>query len=143
MDARRGLARLLAVAPDALTVEPAGAGGPGSAARSYSDDGRVVRWTPAEHPAGLRFAVDAERSARPVPAALARRHRVGDADEFWPLWTAVEVACKLRDVPVPVWLRRQGLRPDPAVVARTFRAGDLVVTCGALPAASVGSGPGG
>lgn len=97
-------------------------------ARCYLDDGRELRWSP-DLAAGARVAVDAER-LRPVPPVLAGHYRAADPEEFWARWTAVEVGCKLRDIPVAVWLRRRGLAPDPHLAVRTFRWADLVVSCG-------------
>jgi hypothetical protein len=113
-----------------VQVRPVAADVPARAVRCYLGDGRQLLWTPAGAAAGLRAAVDAEVGSRPVPPALARRHRVADPDSFWSLWTAVEVSCKLRDVPLPVWLRTRGLWPDPGLAVRTFRVADLIVSCG-------------
>ena len=53
---------------------------------------------------------------------------------FWPCWTAVEVACKVLDVPIMVWLSQHGLRVDRGLVRTgTFRVDDLVVTVGTAP----------
>jgi hypothetical protein len=68
---------------------------------------------------------------QPVPPALARRFGLDRPELFWPRWTAVEVACKLLDVPILVWLSRHGLRVESGVVrTATFRTADLVVTVG-------------
>ena len=103
-------------------------GAPG--ARSHLADGRVVSWCPPL-PARLRIAVDAEVADQPVPRALARRFGINRPEAFWPRWTAVEVACKLLDVPIMVWLSEIGLRVDPDLVrTATFRTADLLVTVG-------------
>lgn len=103
----------------------------GGRARSHLGDGRSASWSP---PAVGRasVAVDAELANRAVPAALAGRFGVGDPEEFWPLWTQLEVCCKLLDVPVVLWLGTRGLAPHPAVAMRTLQIGDLIVTCGLL-----------
>jgi hypothetical protein len=104
-------------------------GAPG--ARSHLADGRVVSWCPPLPP-GVRFAVDAEIADQPVPPALARRFGIDRPETFWPRWTAVEVACKVLDVPIMVWLSQRGLRVDPGLVrTATFRTADLLVTVGA------------
>ena len=103
-------------------------GAPG--ARSHLADGRVVSWHPPL-PAGVRLAVDAEIADQPVPPALARRFGIDRPEAFWPRWTAVEVACKLLDVPIMVWLSEIGLHVDPGLVrTATFRTADLLVTVG-------------
>ena len=103
-------------------------GAPG--ARSHLADGRVVSWSPPPTP-GLRVAVDAEIADQPVPPALARRFGIDRPELFWPRWTAVEVACKLLDVPILVWLSQRGLRVDPASCApRRSASADLLVTVG-------------
>lgn len=132
-DAWHEVEALLAAAPGAVRLGPAGPARPPGVARSYLGDGRCVSWLPGLSPAGLRVAVDAELATRPVPAALARRHGTGDPEAFWARWTAVEVSCKLRDVPVAVWLRTAGLHPDAAVGLRTFRRDGVVITCGVVP----------
>jgi len=100
------------------------------AARSHLADGRVVSWSPPLT-AGVRAAVDAEIAGQPVPASLARRFGIDRPEVFWPRWTAVEVACKLLDVPVVVWLSQRGLRHDPLRVrVATFQMSGVVVTVG-------------
>lgn len=98
--------------------------------RSHLADGRIVSWT-SPPPRGLRLAIDAEITDQPVPPALARRFGIGDPRRFWPAWTAVEVSCKLRDVPVLIWLRHRGLAPDPEIWTRTLYLKDVTVTWGA------------
>ena len=85
----------------------------------------------------MRLAVDAELSDQPVPIALARRFRLGDPHLFWPLWTAVEVSCKLHNVPILAWLGHRGLVPDPDIAVRTLRIADITLTCGATDAGHV------
>jgi len=92
-----------------------------------------VLWLPVDVPAGLRLAVDAELAHRPVPSALARWSGTADPAAFWPRWTRIEAGCKLRDVPVAVWLRTRGFRADPALALTTFVHRDAVVTCGTAP----------
>jgi hypothetical protein len=111
--------------------------------RSYLADGRLVQWRPPGTDCGrsvadgtetLRWAVDAEIAAQPVPPTLAARTGVVEPAEFWPRWTAVEVAAKLLDVPVIMWLAEHGLCADAAaddgVVLRTAYRADLVITAG-------------
>lgn len=124
--------RLLAHAPAGVRVVEEGTELPPDRPRSYLGDGRAVLWAagrPRRRAAGLRGAVDAEIADRPVPRSLAARYGCC-TETFWPRWTAVEVSCKLRDIPVPVWLREHGLLPDPALAVRTFRLDDLVISCG-------------
>ena len=103
-------------------------GAPG--ARSHLADGRVVSWSPPLPPE-VRAAVDAEIATQPVPAALAGRFGIDRPEVFWPRWTAVEVACKVLDVPVVLWLAQRGLRPDPLRVrTATFRTSGVVVSVG-------------
>jgi hypothetical protein len=103
-------------------------GAPG--ARSHLADGRVVSWSPPL-PDGVRAAVDAEIAGQPVPASLARRFGIDRPDGFWPRWTAVEVACKLLDVPVVVWLSQRGLSHAPLRVhVVTFQMSGVVVSVG-------------
>lgn len=127
MDAVAGLLRQ---AEDSVRVllGPAESG----ATRSWLGDGRCVVWEPSERPVDVRWAVDAELVDRPLPAHLARRYEATDAELFWRLWTAMEVACKLRDVPVAVWLREKGLAADPQIELTTFRTDSVVISCGAL-----------
>ncbi|MDQ1642765.1 MAG: hypothetical protein QOJ90_2116 [Actinomycetota bacterium] len=111
-----------------------------SPARSYLGDGRCVSWWP-KRPVGVRVAVDAEIVGVPVPPALRRRFGVTDPALFWPTWTAVEVSCKLRDVPVLQWLATHGLQPDPTIATRTVRLGDAVVCLGALSSLPLAGAP--
>jgi len=105
-------------------------------ARSYLADGRLVQWRPpaAALSSICGWAVDAEIAAQLVPVALAERTGVGDPDVFWPRWTAVEVAAKLLDVPVVMWLAEHGLSARVAtghgVVGRTVHHAELVITVG-------------
>ena len=100
--------------------------------RSHLDDGRCVGWYGPPAP-GWRVAIDAERAAAPVPAALARRF---GASDFWARWTRAECCCKLAGVPMATWWRRHGLGvpADSAALWRTLRMADLVVTVGFAPA---------
>jgi hypothetical protein len=98
--------------------------------RTHLADGRIVVWTdvdPHSH------AIDAEIADQPVPPALARRTGIRSAERFWPLWTAMEVACKLLDVPAHLWLKQHGLSVA-HVAARldiaTFRHHDLTISVG-------------
>lgn len=105
-------------------------------ARSYLADHRLVQWRPpvAALPSLRGWAVDAEIASQRVPVALAERTGVGDPDVFWPRWTAVEVAAKLLDIPVVMWLAEHGLSArvaaDQGVVLRTVRRAELVITVG-------------
>ena len=74
--------------------------------------------------------MDAEVADQPVPAALARRHRVA-TEQFWHDWTAAEVSAKLTGIPIVVWLRRYGFAALPGVT--TGHLHDLVVSVGQLP----------
>ncbi|MDQ1624760.1 MAG: hypothetical protein QOJ49_258 [Actinomycetota bacterium] len=112
-------------------TDPGDAAARTSRARSYLADGRCVSWSP-ERAAGVDVAIDAEIADAPVPPALRSRFGVTDPALFWPAWTAVEVSCKLRDVPLLQWLATHGLRPDPAITTRTVRHGDAVVCLGAI-----------
>ncbi len=71
-----------------------------------------------------------------MPSALAARTGITEPAVFWPRWTAVEVACKLLDVPMVMWIVDFGLDPQPAVGrgvrARTTTHRDLVITVGGL-----------
>ena len=101
--------------------------------RSYLADGRVVRLRPAPHAPG-RWAVDAELTAQPVPPLLARRTGISDPARFWPLWTRTEVACKLLDISILVWLRRYGIEapaPDGLRIG-THVLDDVVISIGTL-----------
>jgi len=114
--------------------------------RSYLADGRLVQWRPPRDafPAIVRWAVDAETAAAPVPVALARRTKISDPAVFWPQWTAVEVACKLLHIPIMAWIAAHSVDGSPAsdlgVVCRTLTHLDLVVTVGALATATDASG---
>jgi len=104
-----------------------------SGARSYLGDGRRVTWSPLT-PAGTVIAVDAELAHQPVPRSLGRRFGTADPFDFWRLWTTNEVAAKLLDVPILLWLARYGLRTHvPEVTTRTLVIDDVVVACGWRP----------
>lgn len=125
-----GLSKLLGEADQTCVIISQGSAlGSEDGLRSHLADGRVVCWSTTV-PRGLRLAVDAEISDQPVPPALARRFGTVDPGSFWPAWTAVEVSCKLRDVPILTWLTHHGLTPDPGIRTRTFRIADLTMTCG-------------
>jgi hypothetical protein len=109
----------------------AGSGVADVGARSYVADGRSVVWAPA-CASNMRFAVDAEIADQPVPPTLARRSGIDDPAVLWPLWTAVELSCKLTGTPLALWLRQRGLQPEAAIAIRTFVVADLVVSCGAV-----------
>lgn len=115
-----------------MTIHPPGSPRSGLA-RSYLADGRMVSWSPTPVPAGVRLAVDAEITWQPVPRALAERFGISEPATFWPLWTQVEVSCKLADVPLLAWLQRHGLTADPSHAMMTFGLDDVVVTAGVLP----------
>jgi hypothetical protein len=97
-----------------------------------------VQWRPPASPrtTGWTWAVDAEISTQPVPEALAARTGITAPDAFWPRWTAVEVACKLLDVPVVMWISEHGLNPgdaaDRGMVWRTVAYLDLTITAGGV-----------
>ena len=106
--------------------------------RSYLEDGRLVQWRPPREafPAIIRWAVDAEIASQAVPSALAARTGISAPEIFWPRWTAVEVACKLLDVPMVMWIVDFGLDPLPAmgrgVRLRTTTHLSLTITVGGL-----------
>ena len=103
-------------------------------ARSYLGDGRRVTWFP-RRTAETLIAVDAELAHQPVPSSLGRRFGAADPLEFWRLWTTNEVAAKLLDVPILLWLARYGLRTQvPGVSTRTLEIDDVVISCGWCPA---------
>jgi hypothetical protein len=98
--------------------------------RTHLADGRIIVWTdvdPRSH------AIDAEIADQPVPPALARRTGIRSPERFWPQWTAMEVACKLLDVPAHLWFKQHGLSVA-HVAARlditTFRHHDLTISVG-------------
>lgn len=124
--------RLLREAPGAVRLHPAGSPPP-AGVRSHLADGRCLSWQPSAVPPGTACAVDAELLATPVPARLARWAGCRSPELFWPRWTRVEASCKLRDVPLVLWLRQHGLHEDPVLALSTFRHHDAVVTCGVLP----------
>lgn len=121
---------LLLQAPTEVRLGPAG-DAPEQSARSHLGDGRCISWSPRSLPPGLHVALDAELADRCVPAALSVWAGGLPSAVFWERWTRVETSCKLREVPVVLWLRRHGLHEDPALALRTFRHGPAVVTCGA------------
>jgi hypothetical protein len=100
--------------------------------RAHLADGRVVTWRAAHRDLRGHVAIDAELAAQKPPAALMRRFGPLDYRQFWTRWTQVEVACKLLDVPVVVWLRRHGLDATPAQI-------DLCTDVGAGVVVSVGA----
>lgn len=120
---------LLRRAPAEVRLGPAGEA-PAQAARSHLGDGSCLSWSPPAVPPDLLVAVDAELAARRVPPALAVWAGSLPPALFWQRWTRVEASCKLRDVPVVLWLRTHGLHEDPALALRTFVHGPAVVTCG-------------
>lgn len=97
-------------------------------AHSRLADGTLLCWTPELLP-GERVAIDAEYSTQPVPEPLARRFGSQSGD-FWGVWTAVEVSCKLRDVPLLAWLRQRGLHPDPDLDLCTLHRDGLTLSIG-------------
>ena len=95
-----------------------------SGARSYLADDRLVTWLPAS-PAGMLIA---------VPRSLGRRFGAKDPLDFWRLWTTNEVAAKLLDIPILLWLTRYGLRRAVrGVSTRTLEIDDVVISCGWCP----------
>ena len=80
--------------------------------RSHLADGSVLIWSGVDP---LGHAIDAEITGQPVPPALARRTGITDPGQFWRRWTAMEVACKLFDVPAHLWLKQHGLSVDHVV----------------------------
>lgn len=118
------------------------------APRSYLADGRVVVWL-ATAPPGWSLAVDAELHGRALPDVILRRMRgsagaSGVADDTPAgavgAWTRAEVAAKLTDVPILLWLTRIGLgRPteDEAIARRllisTWVSRGIVLSIGAGP----------
>lgn len=101
--------------------------------RSYLADKRLVQWRPPTC-VGTRWAVDAEIADQPVPRVLAKRTGIHQPAAFWPAWTAAEIAAKILDVPMVMWLSEHGLSPRAAadldVVWRTFAWSGLVVSLG-------------
>ncbi len=114
-DPRPGSFTLVAEDPS-RRVGPMGGVRPphGAPVRTHLADGLVVSWSPPHPSDGTRYAVDAEYTDQPVPAAMARRY---GSEDFWTRWTRAEVCAKLADTPILVWLATYGLPPDPA--ART------------------------
>jgi len=129
------------VAPETLSIQPRASVLAGAATtRSHLADGRVVCWSPT-YPPGTRIAVDAELVDQVVPAAMARRFGIVDPERFWPLWTAMEVACKLADVPVLRWLARHGLEGDlRGIQSAVLTHRGVVICCGAIPDPLKGAG---
>lgn len=105
---------------------------PDTGVRSHLDDGRSVVWSPPTPP-NVRLAVDAERRRRPPPL-VGGLLRAGEGDDFWRVWTRMEVHCKLLDVPAVVALHGRppvAALDDHRVLTVTFDVGAVVVTCGA------------
>jgi hypothetical protein len=105
--------------------------------RSYLSDGRLVQWRPpCLRQDAIRWAIDAEIADQPVPAALAARTGISDPAGFWPAWTAAEVAAKLLDVPMVMWLAAHGLSAqaaaDRGVTGHAFTWSGLAVAIGRL-----------
>jgi hypothetical protein len=99
--------------------------------RAHLADGRVVAGVSPSGGLPGTLAIDAELASQRPPPALARRFGPLHDEEFWRRWTQVEVACKLLDVPVLVWLRRHGLDATPAGVdLHTYVEAGIVVTVG-------------
>lgn len=114
-----------------LQILPPGQHRPASSRRtvSYLDDGCQVVWEPTR-PLG-RFACDAERYDRRPRAKLVERYGFSsDSFVFACEWTHAEVAAKLANVPIALWLRSRGrFAPIEAItLAHTERA--LVITIG-------------
>lgn len=98
---------------------------------SYLDDGVQVAFEATGHVG--RLACDAERYDRPSRCKLVERYGFSrDPLTFACQWTRTEVAAKLADIPVAVWLRSP--RPLPRCEMVTFAIADpaLVITVGAI-----------
>jgi hypothetical protein len=80
---------------------------PEGAAVSYDGLGNQFLWHPSS--AGLlRCALDVESLSTKPPEILRPR---GMTDEsFFAAWTSAEVLAKLSDLPILIWLQRNGLR---------------------------------
>lgn len=103
-------------------------------ARSYLGDGRRVSWSPLRT-ADTLIAVDAELTHQQVPRSLGHRFGADDPLDFWRRWTTNEVAAKLLDVPILLWLARYGLPFQVrGVTTKTFQIDDVVISCGWCPA---------
>ncbi|MFW5469392.1 hypothetical protein ACOCJ4_05030 [Knoellia sp. CPCC 206435] len=80
--------------------------------------GLVVCWSPPPVE-GVRFAVDAELAAQPVPEHLGRRWRGrwgSSLASFWGAWCASEVCAKLADVPIVVLAAAGPVGPSPVTI---------------------------
>jgi hypothetical protein len=99
-----------------------------AATRSRLADGREVACDRTA-PDGRAVACDAELVA-PPPPLLAGAHGIRDPLAFATAWTRAECSAKLHDVPMLVWLRRNGLEPAADVELETTVTGDVVVTVG-------------
>lgn len=134
MTALNATSRRVSVRRRDIEIAPARADPQSPGARSYLGDGRRVTWSP-HRTAGTSIAVDAELAHQPVPPSLGRRFGAVDPLDFWRLWTTNEVAAKLLDVPILLWLARYGLRTQvPGVSTRTLEIDDVVISCGWCPA---------
>jgi hypothetical protein len=95
---------------------------------------------------GVRFAVDAELAAQPVPHHLERRWRGrwGGHSSFWDAWCASEVCAKLADVPIVVLAAAGPVGCSPVTIDRhtvTYAVehhDDMVLAYGVL---APGAGP--
>lgn len=100
-------------------------------ARSHLADGRLIVWRPAPQEPATRFAVDAELSDRSPPAALSKKLAAAGGD-FWRIWTRLEVACKLLDMPVVVALAARQLLSRPDLALATYTGERLTFSVGVL-----------
>lgn len=105
---------------------------------SHLADGRVICWRPPLSGLGLaasstaagtgHYAVDAEIASQPLPDRMASDWQ-DSAMNFWIAWTRAEVAAKLANVPIVLWLRDNHLaNPGDAATTITTK-GDPPLTC--------------
>lgn len=116
-----------------LRILPPGQHLPASSRRAvtYLDDGCQVVWEPSR-PLG-RFACDAERFDRWPRAKLVQRYGFSsDPFVFACEWTRAEVAAKLADVPVALWLRLRGRFPRIDAITLALRERAVVITVGTV-----------
>lgn len=96
---------------------------------SYDANGTRYLWFPSGAIDGT-LALDVELLSSAPPPLL--RERFADVGDFWTAWTRTEVACKLSDIPIAVWLRRFGLEEDGPSRAHLTEAGLAGMECGSL-----------
>lgn len=98
---------------------------PDAVTRSHLADGRVVGWY-----GDSGVVIDGEIADQQVPRALAARFGTDSAPaEFWVRWTQAECAAKLADVPIALWITRNGLTAASHDII-TLRLDDVVVSVG-------------